>query len=90
MTVVPETAARNGAPPAAPVPPEGPTGAPTRWIVLGPRTRAALAAQLERSMGVVLLALLETSGVPDGQPYTLVLEGAHLEPASAPAPPAGP
>ena len=77
MTALPETASRNGAATG----PEGPTGAPTQWIVLGPRTRASLAAQLERSMGVVLVALLETSGVPEQVGYRLVIEGAHLEPA---------
>lgn len=72
--------------------PQAPNGSSTPWIVVGPRTRAQMALQLERAFGVVLLALLETSGVPDGQAYRLVLEAAHLEPVretppgEAPAP----
>jgi hypothetical protein len=80
MTALPETPAQptNGTP-VAPLPPDRPTG---QWLVIGPRTRQQFAAQLERTMGVVLLALLETSGVPEGQEYVLVVEGAHLEPVA--------
>lgn len=71
------------APPVgAPVPPAG--GAPGQRIVVGPRVRQQMAAQVERLMPLVLLALLETSGVPEGQGYRLVLGAAHLEPAGAP------
>ena len=85
MTVLPATAP-NGTPPVAqPLPPEGP---PTQWLVIGPRTRAAMATQVERALGLVLLALLETSGVPEGAGYRLVISEAHLEPAP-PEPPAG-
>jgi hypothetical protein len=81
MAALPEAAPANGAAvvPVQPLPPDRPAG---QWLVIGPRTRAQFAAQLERSMGVVLLALLETSGVPEGQEYTLVLDGAHLEPVA--------
>jgi hypothetical protein len=78
MTVVPETAPSNGTAPVAPLPPDGP---PTQWLVLGPQLRAALAAQAERTMGLVLLARLEGAGVPEGAAYTLVIDAAHLEPA---------
>lgn len=80
MAALPEASPANGAAvvPVQPLPPD-PTAGP--WLVIGPRTRQQFAAQLERSMGVVLLALLETSGVPEGQEYVLVLDGAHLEPA---------
>jgi hypothetical protein len=83
VAALPET------PPPAPngVAPQGPSGPPDQWIVIGPRTRAQLAAQLERSMGVLLLALLETSGAPEGAGYTLVLDGAHLEPVPPVPPP---
>lgn len=87
MTVALEAAPTNGATPTAqPLPPEGP---PTQWLVIGPRTRAAMAVQVERALGLVLLALLETSGVPEGAGYRLVIDSAHLEPAPAEAPPAG-
>ena len=62
------------------VAPEGPTGPPTQWIVVGPRTRQQMANVLEQSLGAVWVALLETSGAPAGQDYRLVIEGAHLEP----------
>jgi len=82
MTVLP-AAPPNGVAPAAPLPPEGP---PTQWLVIGPRTRAAMATQVERALGLVLLALLETSGVPEGAGYRLVISEAHLEPAPPEAP----
>jgi hypothetical protein len=78
VAALPEATPANGAA-VTPLPPDRPPG---QWLVIGPRTRAQFAAQLERSMGVVLLALLETSGVPEGQEYTLVLDGAHLEPVA--------
>jgi hypothetical protein len=77
MAALPEAASVNGQA-VAPLPPD-PAAGP--WLVIGPRTRQQFAAQLERSMGVVLLALLETSGVPEGQEYTLVISECHLEPA---------
>jgi hypothetical protein len=66
----------------APLPPAGP---PNQWIVLGPRTLQQLARLvLEQAplSATVLVALLETSGVPPGVEYQLVLEGAHLEPVT--------
>jgi len=78
MAALPEAPPANG-PAVAPLPPDRPPG---QWLVIGPRTRQQFAAQLERSMGVVLLALLETSGVPEGQEYTLVISEAHLEPVA--------
>jgi len=78
---------------AAPVPngvaAQAPTGPATQWIVLGPRTRANLAAVAERQLAAVWVALLETSGVPGEQPYQLVVDSAHLEPVP-PAPPPAP
>jgi hypothetical protein len=47
-----------------------------------------MATQVERALGLVLLALLETSGVPEGAGYRLVIDAAHLEPAP-PDPPGG-
>lgn len=79
--VLPETA-----PPANGVtPPRGPDGAAPPWVVVGPHTRAHLAALLEQSpLGRgVLVALLEGSGHADGAPYRLVLDAAHLEPEPA-------
>jgi len=59
------------------------------WIIIGPRVRAHLGPQLERALPLVWLALLEMSGAQEGQGYRLVVDAAHLEPASAPeAPPA--
>jgi len=78
MTVVPETAPTNGTAPVAPLPPDGP---PTQWLVIGPELRAALAAQAERTMGLVLLARLEGC-VPEGAAYALVIDAAHLEPVA--------
>lgn len=66
---------------AGPPPPPPQNGRPSAWIVVGPRTRAQLARVLEQRMGAVWLALLETSGVPEGQPWRLVVSEAHLEPA---------
>jgi hypothetical protein len=45
-----------------------------------------MATQVERALGLVLLALLETSGVPEGAGYRLVISEAHLEPAPPEAP----
>ena len=49
---------------------------------MGPRTRAHLARVLERRSlsNAVLVALLETSGVPEGQGWKLVVGEAHLRP----------
>ena len=80
MAALPEAPApTNG------VPPQGPSGPPTQWIALGPRTRANLAAVAERQLAAVWVALLETSGVPGEQPYQLVVDSAHLEPVPPPA-----
>jgi len=68
--------------------PQGPSGPPTQWIVIGPHTRAQMARVLEQQMSAVWVALLETSGAADGAPFRLVVDGAHLEPAP-PAAPAG-
>lgn len=68
------------------VPPQAPDGASPPWIALGPRTRAQMARVLEPQLAAVWVALLETSGVPDGAPYRLVISGAHLEPEAAPSP----
>ena len=51
-----------------------------QWIVVGPRTRAHLARVLEQSLAPVLVALLETSGVPEGQGCRLVVDSCHLSP----------
>ena len=61
--------------------PQGPSTPPAQWIVLGPRTRAQLGAVLEQQLGGLWVALLEVSGAPEGAPYRLVVDGAHLEPA---------
>jgi hypothetical protein len=87
MTALPEAPApqpTNGAQ-VAPLPPE----TPHQWIILGPRTRAHLARVLEQSplANPVLVALLETSGVPEGAGYRLVISAAHLEPAPPETPP---
>ena len=47
---------------------------------MGPRTRAHLARVLEQSLAPVWVALLETSGVPEGQGWRLVVGKRHLEP----------
>ena len=68
---------------AGPPPPQnGHPASPSAgaWIVVGPRTRAHLARVLEQSLAPVWVALLETSGVPEGQGWRLVVDGAHLEP----------
>lgn len=76
--------------PEAPPQPEGPPPLPPPyrhpqgWIVIGPQTRVQMAGQLERLMPVVWLALMETSGVREGAEMRLVIDGAHLEPATAP------
>lgn len=75
--------------PAAPVP-NGAPPQPGSWIVLGPRLREHLGPALERAMPLVWVALLEMSGVPEGAPYRLVVDGAHIEPLPpAQAPQAG-
>jgi hypothetical protein len=62
-------------------PPQAPqNGHAGQWIVVGPRTRAHAARVLEQSLAPVWVALLETSGVPEGQGWRLVVEAAHLEP----------
>ena len=61
-------------------PPPPTNGHPGAWIVVGPRTRAHLARVLEQSLAPVWVALLETSGVPEGQGWRLVVGEAHLEP----------
>jgi hypothetical protein len=75
---------------AAPAPngvtPQGPSGPPTQWIVIGPHTRAQMARVLEQQMGAVWVALLETSGAADGASFRLVVDAAHLEPAPPGAP----
>ena len=68
---------------AGPTPPQPAAlqnGHPGAWIVVGPRTRAHLARVLEQSLAPVWVALLETSGVPEGQGCRLVVGEAHLEP----------
>ena len=63
------------------LPPQAaPNGHAGAWIVVGPRTRAHLARVLEQSLAPVWVALLETSGVPEGQAWKLVVSEAHLEP----------
>lgn len=65
---------------AGPSPPMPANGHVGQWITVGPRTRAHLARVLEQSLAPVWVALLETSGVPEGQGFRLVIDGAHLEP----------
>jgi hypothetical protein len=65
---------------AGPTPPQPQNGHAAPWIVVGPRTRAHLARVLEQQLAPVWVALLETSGVPEGQGWRLVVDGAHLEP----------
>lgn len=64
----------------APVQPLAPGRPADSWIVLGPRLREHLGPALERAMPLVWVALLEMSGVPEGAPYRLVVDGAHIEP----------
>lgn len=82
-------AALPQAPPAEAngVPARGPSTPPTQWIVIGPRTRAHMAAVLEQPLSAVWNALLEVSGAPPGAAYKLVVGEAHLEPIPN-APPA--
>lgn len=65
------------------VAPLAPTGPPTQWIVLGPRTRAQMARVLEPQLAAVWVALLEHAGAAEGQGYALVIDAAHLEPVLA-------
>jgi hypothetical protein len=68
------------------VTPQGPSGPPTQWIVIGPRTRQQMATVLEPQLAAVWVALLETSGVAPEQEFKLVIGEAHLEPVpKAPA-----
>lgn len=64
MAALPET---TPAPPNG-VPPLGPSGPPSQWVVLGPRTQAQLLRVLEQAGGALLVAALEASGhrVEDG------------------------
>ena len=67
--------------------PATPNGHPKdAWIVVGPRTRAHLARVLEQSplSNAVLVALLEQSGVHEGQGFRLVVDACHLEPETPP------
>jgi hypothetical protein len=77
VTALPEAAPTNGQAVAPTL-----ADATGQWIVLGPRTRQQLARVLEQVplSAAVLVALLETSGVPEGMEYQLVVEAAHLEP----------
>jgi len=76
MAVLPEASPTNGAAVTA-LPPDRPPG---QWLALSAPILAALAAQNERSMGLVLLAWLGGAGVPEGAQYRLVIDAAHLEP----------
>jgi hypothetical protein len=69
---------------AGPTPPQPQNGHAGQWIVVGPRTRAHLARVLEQQLPAVWVALLETSGVPEGQEFRLVVGEAHLEPEPEP------
>jgi hypothetical protein len=72
---------------AGPTPPQPPpalaqNGHAGAWIVVGPRTRGHLARVLEQhpTAAPALVALLETSGAPEGQGWRLVGDSCHLEP----------
>ena len=74
---LPLTAPEENGVTVQPLPPDG---AARGWVVVGPRTRDHLARVLEAQAAPVWVALLEMSGVPEGAPYRVVVDGAHLEP----------
>jgi hypothetical protein len=80
MAALPETPTANGQA-VTPLPPDHPPG---QWLVIGPRTRQLLARACEGAPVAVaaLVAVLETSGAPEGQEYSLVVDAAHLEPVA--------
>jgi hypothetical protein len=88
----PPTRGEYAGPPLAPQNGHASEAGRQAWIVVGPRTRAHAARVLEQSLAPVWVALLETSGVPEGQGWRLVLGECHLEPepsGPSPGPPSG-